>query len=101
MKPPPPRFDDIEKEMTQSPDADKWQSLSAEHSKLSPLVGKYRRWQSAQDKLTELDELKKDPELAGLAREEEEAVKKTVTKPCSKSKKCLLRKRPMIHAIVF
>ena len=48
----------------------------AEHSKLSPLVGKYRRWQSAQDKLTELDELKKDPELAGLAREEEEAVKK-------------------------
>ena len=32
--------------------------------------------QSAQDKLTELDDLKKDPELAGLAREEEEAVKK-------------------------
>lgn len=83
------RFDDIEKEMTQSPGVDKWQSLSVEHSKLSPLVGKYRRWQSVQDKLAELDELKKDPELAGLAQEEEEAAKKDGDEALHQIKKML------------
>ncbi len=70
------RFDDIEKKMSESQSADAWQALTVEYKKLSPLVGNYRLWRKAQHKLSQLDELKQDPELSGLVAEEEEQAKK-------------------------
>ena len=75
------RYDEITQLMTQpdvAADADRLRRLMQEHAQLEPVLEAYRAWKKLLERDREADEMLADPEMAEMAREEKEELRKAI-----------------------
>src|SRR5499427_7132996 len=82
-------------------DLDRFRALSREHAEITPVVERYREWQSAERDLVTAQDLAADPEMKLLAEEETRTVKASMERLEEELQRLLLPRDPNDERNVF
>src|ERR1700756_1670988 len=75
-------------------DLDRYRALSREHAEITPVVGRYREWQSAERDFVTAQDLAADPETKTYAEEEAKSAKAAMERLENKRQQLFLRRAP-------